>query len=109
MITCLYVNWFSRLVFIFKHRNYVTMSLASVKSRLVLPFWYWLAWVVPEKRPLNGVAAVVVMVAAVIILVAGFVVVVRAPAAAAGRQARAEEEQAERLLQNPRSRQRRDR
>ena len=24
-------------------------SLASVKSRLVLPFWYWLTWVVPEK------------------------------------------------------------
>ena len=29
------------------------MSLASVKSRLVLPFWYWLTWVVPDKRPLN--------------------------------------------------------
>jgi len=67
------------------------MSLASVKSRLVLPFWYRLAWVVPEKRPLNGVAAAVVMVAAaaavVIIPVDGCVVVVRAPAAAAGRQA----------------------
>ena len=24
-------------------------SLASVKSRLVLPFWYWLTWVVPER------------------------------------------------------------
>ena len=31
------------------------MSLASVKSRLVLPFWYRLTRVVPEKRPLNGV------------------------------------------------------
>jgi len=31
-----------------------THSLASVKSRLVLPFWYWLARVVPEKGPLNG-------------------------------------------------------
>ena len=28
-------------------------SLASVKSRLVLPFWYRLTWVVPDKRPLN--------------------------------------------------------
>ena len=28
-------------------------SLASFKSRLVLPFWYWLAQVVLEKRPLN--------------------------------------------------------
>ena len=27
--------------------------LASVKSRLVLPFWYWLTWVVPEQGPLN--------------------------------------------------------
>ena len=26
---------------------------ASVKSRLVLSFWYWLTWVVPEKGPLN--------------------------------------------------------
>ena len=29
-------------------------SLASVKSRLVLPFWYQLTRVVPEKGPLNG-------------------------------------------------------
>ena len=30
-----------------------SLSLASVKSRLVLPFWYWLTWVVPEKGLLN--------------------------------------------------------
>ena len=30
-----------------------SLSLASVKSRLVLPFWYWLTWIVPEKGPLN--------------------------------------------------------
>jgi len=30
-----------------------SMSLASVKSRLVLPFWYRLTRVVPEKGPLN--------------------------------------------------------
>ena len=30
-----------------------SLSLASVKSRLVLPFWYRLTWVVPEKWPLN--------------------------------------------------------
>ena len=29
-------------------------SLASFKSRLVLPFWYWLTQVVLEKIPLNG-------------------------------------------------------
>jgi len=29
-------------------------SLASVKSRLVLPYWYWLTRVVLAKRPLNG-------------------------------------------------------
>ena len=31
-----------------------SLSLAPVKSRLVLPFWYQLTWVVPEKGPLNG-------------------------------------------------------
>ena len=30
------------------------LSLASFKSRLVLPFWYWLTQVVLEKRLLNG-------------------------------------------------------
>jgi len=31
-----------------------SLSLAPVKSRLVLPFWYWHTQVVLEKRPLNG-------------------------------------------------------
>ena len=31
-----------------------SLSLASVKSRLVLPFWYRLTWVVPDKGTLNG-------------------------------------------------------
>ena len=31
-----------------------SVSLASVTSRLVLPFWYRLTWVVLEKGPLNG-------------------------------------------------------
>ena len=31
-----------------------SLSLAPVKSRLVLPFWYRLTRVVPEKGPLNG-------------------------------------------------------
>ena len=31
-----------------------SLSLASVKSRLVLPFWYRLIRVVPDKGPLNG-------------------------------------------------------
>ena len=30
-----------------------SLSLASIKSRLVLPFWYQLTWVVPEKGLLN--------------------------------------------------------
>ena len=34
------------------------LSLASVKSRLVLPFWYWPTWVVPDKGPLNGCVCV---------------------------------------------------
>ena len=37
-----------------------SLSLASVKSRLVLPFWYQLTWVVPEKGPLNGCVCVCV-------------------------------------------------
>ena len=44
MQTCI---WSSRF-----HRH--SLSIASVKSRLVLPFWYRLTWVVPEKGPLNG-------------------------------------------------------
>jgi len=31
-----------------------SLSLASVKSRLVLPFWYRLTWIVLDKGPLNG-------------------------------------------------------
>jgi len=31
-----------------------SLSLASVKSRLVFPFWYRLTQVVPDKGPLNG-------------------------------------------------------
>ena len=35
-----------------------SLSLASVKSRLVFPFWYRLTWVVLEKGPLNGCVCV---------------------------------------------------
>jgi len=31
------------------------LSLASVKCRLVLPFWYWLTWIVPKKRAVKRV------------------------------------------------------
>ena len=34
------------------------LSLASVKSRLVLPFWYQLTWIILEKGPLTGRARV---------------------------------------------------
>jgi len=37
-----------------------SLSLASVKSRLVLPFWYRLTGVVPDKGPLNVCACVCV-------------------------------------------------
>ena len=37
-------------------------SLASFKSRLVLPFWYRLTQVVLEKTPLNGCSSSVVVV-----------------------------------------------
>jgi len=35
--------------------------LASVKSILVLPFWYWLTRVVPEKGSLNVCVCVCVL------------------------------------------------
>jgi len=34
--------------------HYHSLSLASVKSRLVFPLWYWLIRVVTHKGPLNG-------------------------------------------------------
>ena len=34
---------------------------ASVKSRLVLPFWYWFTRVVLDKGPLNGCVCVCVL------------------------------------------------
>ena len=43
MQTCIWPSWW--------HCH--SLSLASVKSRLVLPFWYRLTRVVPEKGPLN--------------------------------------------------------
>jgi len=39
-----------------------SLSLASVKSRLVLPFWYWLTRVVSDKGPLNMSVCVCVCV-----------------------------------------------
>jgi len=36
-----------------------SLSFASVKSRLVLPCWYQLTWVVPDKGPLNRGVCVV--------------------------------------------------
>ena len=38
----------------------------SVKSRMVLPFWYRLTWVVPDKGPLNGCVCVCVSSALVL-------------------------------------------
>ena len=43
MQTCIWPSWY--------HCH--SLSLVSVKSRLVSPFWYRLTRVVPEKRPLN--------------------------------------------------------
>ena len=48
MQTCIWPSWC--------HCH--SLSLASVKSRLVLPFWYRLTRVVPDKRPLNGCVCV---------------------------------------------------
>ena len=50
MQTCIWPSWC--------HCH--SLSLASVMSRFVLPFWYWLTRVVPEKGPLNGCVCVCV-------------------------------------------------
>ena len=41
-----------------------SLSFASIKSRLVLHFWYRLTWVVPDKGPLNVCVCVCVCVRA---------------------------------------------
>jgi len=51
MQTCIWPSWC--------HCH--SLSLASVKSTLVLPFWYRLTRVVPEKVPLNGCVCVCVL------------------------------------------------
>ena len=48
MQTCIWPSWC--------HCH--SLSLASVKSRLVLPFWYRLIWVVLENGPLYGCVCV---------------------------------------------------
>ena len=51
-IVCIWSSW--------RHCHPKTpSSLASYKSRLVLPFWYRLTQVVLEKRPLNGCSSIV--------------------------------------------------
>ena len=49
--TCIWPSWC--------HRH--SLSLASAKSRLVLPFWYRPTWAVTEKGPLNGCVCVCVL------------------------------------------------
>jgi len=49
--TCIWPSWY--------HCH--SLSLATVKSRSVLPFWYRLTRVVPEKGPLNVCVCVVLL------------------------------------------------
>jgi len=51
-----YLAWFSDWRCCGCHCH--SLSLASVKSRLVLPFWYRLTRVVLDKGPLNGCVCV---------------------------------------------------
>ena len=47
-------QWCLVITLLYAHYcHFHSLSLASVKSRLVLPFWYRLTQVVPEKGPLN--------------------------------------------------------
>jgi len=48
MQTCMWPSWC----------HYHSLSLAPVKSKLVLPFWCWLTRVVLDKGPLNGCVCV---------------------------------------------------
>ena len=48
--TCIWPSWC----------NCHSLSFSTVKSRLVLPFWYRLTWVVLDKGPLNGCVCVCV-------------------------------------------------
>ena len=56
--TCIWPSWC----------HYHSLSLASVKSRLVLHFWYRLTWVVPEKGPINGCVCVCVLNSSIVYL-----------------------------------------
>jgi len=55
-----FASFFYQRIRILKHilNTCHSLSLASVKSRLGLPFWYRLTWVVLEKGPLNGCVCV---------------------------------------------------
>ena len=62
-----------------------SLSLASVKSRLVLPFWYWLTRVIPDKGPLNGYvlcAIIIIIISTLLVCVSGVGQVVLQVAAA---------------------------
>ena len=59
MQTCIWPSWC--------HCH--SLSLASVKSRLVLPFWYRLTKVVPDKGPLNGMCVCVYSVGLLLMIV----------------------------------------
>ena len=48
VLTCIWPSW----------RHCHSLFLASVKSRLVLPFWYRLTQVAPDEGPLNGCVCV---------------------------------------------------
>ena len=48
--TCIWPSWY----------HCRSLCLAPVKSRLLLPFWYRLTWVVPDKGPLKGCVCVCV-------------------------------------------------
>ena len=50
--TCIWPSWY----------HCRSLSLAPVKSRLILPFWYRLTWVVPDKGPLNGCVCVFMVI-----------------------------------------------
>ena len=68
--TCIWSSWC----------HYHSLSLASVKSRLVLPFWYRLIPVVSEIGPFNGCVRVCVLTYSVVCLYVCLLVTTVSPA-----------------------------
>jgi len=68
-VSCFTIRYDMRCYFNVRSKadiSQLNLPHASVKSRLVLPFWYRLTWVVPEKGPLNVCVYMCVLITIVV-------------------------------------------